>query len=132
MVIRAQATCVDWWEGQRVGNLLPLFVAPDNPPPFRAMKRDVKTVAGWDFERIIPCHGVRAIAASYPIIHSSNHHLPTGRHRERWKKSVEGSVQVVPRLNDLLFPWRFICVYYMTLTEEKSLYDLQRSTERER
>ncbi|KAI8986645.1 hypothetical protein BD414DRAFT_416221 [Trametes punicea] len=22
-----------------------------------AMKRDVKTVAGWDFERIIPCHG---------------------------------------------------------------------------
>ena len=26
---------------------------------FRAMKRDAKTVAGWDFERIIPCHGVR-------------------------------------------------------------------------
>ena len=23
------------------------------------MKRDAKTVAGWDFERIIPCHGVR-------------------------------------------------------------------------
>jgi hypothetical protein len=22
-----------------------------------AMKKDVKTVAGWDFERIIPCHG---------------------------------------------------------------------------
>jgi len=22
-----------------------------------AMRRDVKTVAGWDFERIIPCHG---------------------------------------------------------------------------
>jgi len=22
-----------------------------------AMKRDAKTVAGWDFERIIPCHG---------------------------------------------------------------------------
>ncbi|KAH9849551.1 hypothetical protein C2E23DRAFT_351528 [Lenzites betulinus] len=22
-----------------------------------AMKRDVKTVAGWDFDRIIPCHG---------------------------------------------------------------------------
>jgi len=21
------------------------------------MKRDVKTVAEWDFERIIPCHG---------------------------------------------------------------------------
>ena len=27
------------------------------------MKRDVRTVAGWDFERIIPCHGVRASAA---------------------------------------------------------------------
>ena len=26
---------------------------------YRAMKRDVKTVAGWDFDRIIPCHGVR-------------------------------------------------------------------------
>lgn len=26
---------------------------------FRAMNRDVRTVAGWDFERIIPCHGVR-------------------------------------------------------------------------
>lgn len=24
----------------------------------RAMKRDAKTVAGWDFTRIIPCHGV--------------------------------------------------------------------------
>lgn len=23
------------------------------------MQRDAKTVAGWDFERIIPCHGVR-------------------------------------------------------------------------
>jgi len=23
------------------------------------MKRDAKTVAGWDFTRIIPCHGVR-------------------------------------------------------------------------
>ncbi|EEB91971.1 hypothetical protein MPER_09587, partial [Moniliophthora perniciosa FA553] len=22
-----------------------------------AMKRDVKTVTGWDFERVIPCHG---------------------------------------------------------------------------
>ena len=29
---------------------------------FRAMKRDVRTVAGWDFERIIPCHGVRVSA----------------------------------------------------------------------
>lgn len=24
----------------------------------RAMKRDAKTVDEWDFERIIPCHGV--------------------------------------------------------------------------
>lgn len=27
--------------------------------PSRAMKRDVKAVAEWDFERIIMCHGVR-------------------------------------------------------------------------
>ncbi|TFK49377.1 hypothetical protein OE88DRAFT_1719794 [Heliocybe sulcata] len=33
-----------------------------------AMKRDVKTVAGWDFEQIIPCHGV-----SRPIHLSSAH-----------------------------------------------------------
>jgi hypothetical protein len=26
-------------------------------PSSRAMKRDVKTVADWDFQRIIPCHG---------------------------------------------------------------------------
>lgn len=26
----------------------------------RQMKKDVKTVASWDFERIIPCHGVRS------------------------------------------------------------------------
>ena len=24
----------------------------------RAMKRDARTVSGWDFDRIIPCHGV--------------------------------------------------------------------------
>ena len=24
----------------------------------RAMKRDARTVASWDFERVIPCHGV--------------------------------------------------------------------------
>ena len=32
------------------------------------MKRDVKSVAEWDFERIIPCHGVRATAPLHPII----------------------------------------------------------------
>jgi hypothetical protein len=25
---------------------------------FRAMRRDAKTVADWDFDKIIPCHGV--------------------------------------------------------------------------
>ncbi len=24
----------------------------------REMKRDARTVSGWDFDRIIPCHGV--------------------------------------------------------------------------
>jgi len=36
------------------------------------MKRDAKTVAEWDFERIIPCHGVRAVVALPPIIHSNH------------------------------------------------------------
>ena len=36
------------------------------------MKRDVKTVADWNFERIIPCHGVRAIVALHPITRSNS------------------------------------------------------------
>ena len=31
----------------------------------RSMTRDAKTVAGWDFDRIIPCHGVRFIFFRY-------------------------------------------------------------------
>jgi len=37
-----------WFHSQLVGSL-----GTDKA----AMKRDAKTVAGWDFERIIPCHG---------------------------------------------------------------------------
>lgn len=35
------------------------------------MKRDVKTVAEWDFERIIPCHGVRATVGLYLVTRSN-------------------------------------------------------------
>lgn len=32
---------------------------------FSAMARDAKKVAAWDFDRIIPCHGVSALVKSY-------------------------------------------------------------------
>lgn len=56
------------------------------------MKRDVKTVAGWDFERIIPCHGVG------PLSLSSRHTTEStdaGRDREGREEGVDGGVQVV-------------------------------------
>lgn len=56
------------------------------------MKRDVKTVAGWDFERLIPCHGVRVIVTLPPITLTVS---LTGHHREGWEQSMEGSIQVV-------------------------------------
>ena len=36
----------------------------------RAMKRDAQTVADWDFERIIPCHGVCLPRNRISIAHS--------------------------------------------------------------
>lgn len=36
----------------------PRVLADENVWCRRAMKRDCKTVAAWDFERMIPCHGV--------------------------------------------------------------------------
>ena len=53
------------------------------------MKRDVKTVAGWDFERLIPCHGVRVIVTLPPITLTIS---LTGHHREGWEQSMEGSI----------------------------------------
>ena len=50
----------------------------------RAMKRDAKTVAGWDFTRIIPCHGVcnspiAPLFMSISLICPISFH-PPGRH----------------------------------------------------
>jgi hypothetical protein len=56
------------------------------------MKRDAKTVAGWNFERIIPCHGVRL-----RYIKMLNHHVyffsfvtHAGCHRDERATSLEG------------------------------------------
>jgi hypothetical protein len=38
----------------------------------RAMSRDAKTVASWDFHRIIPCHGV--ICLDYAMYSVSDPH----------------------------------------------------------
>lgn len=39
----------------------------------RAMSRDAKTVASWDFHRIIPCHGV--FCPDYAMYSVSDLHL---------------------------------------------------------
>jgi hypothetical protein len=75
------------------------YYSPGNPAS-RAMKKDAKTIAEWDFERIIPCHGVRVIVALRPITPLTV--SLTGRNREGRKQSVEGSIQVVSRVNALL------------------------------
>lgn len=89
------------------------------------MKKDVKTVAGWDFERIIPCHGVRTTA----VVRIQSFDLtipPTGRHRKGRKQSVEGSVQVVSRLNALFI------MYIMAQLEENNLRNFLCPSEVER
>lgn len=38
---------------------------PADPQFFSAMARDAKIVNGWDFERIIPCHGVSPLSSPH-------------------------------------------------------------------
>lgn len=69
----------------------------------RAMKRDAKTVAGWDFTRMIPCHGVRTRVPSLiwdiRLILSMRmcgfHLLRSGCHRRERQGGLVGGVQVV-------------------------------------
>ena len=53
------------------------------------MKRDVKTVAGWDFDRIIPCHGVRLRVPAGLVLALT---VPVGRDREGWKGRMDGGL----------------------------------------
>ena len=44
-------------------------------PPSSAMKRDALTVASWEFDRIIMCHGVRRITGIVNASSPSHPHL---------------------------------------------------------
>lgn len=59
------------------------------------MTRDAKIVAGWDFDRIIPCHGVRYLPSFAGYL---TNHIRIGRYRDWWKISLDGCVQGLPCL----------------------------------
>lgn len=52
----------------------------------QAMRRDAKTVADWDFDRIIPCHGVRARARRrYTLTHIILQDVLETRGNDAWR-----------------------------------------------
>jgi len=53
--------CLEHGSRQRVVRFVHEHFWHANILLYSTMKRDVKTVAGWNFERIIPCHGVRTM-----------------------------------------------------------------------
>jgi len=55
----------------------------------RAMKRDARTVASWDFERIIPCHGV---SDSFRLIFDWSP-LFSGRYRRKGEGRLDECIQ---------------------------------------
>jgi hypothetical protein len=74
-----------------------------------AMRRDARTVADWDFERIIPCHGV---STSHCVCAHCTQ-CPAGRHREGRQQGLARCVQVLAAVSGALSFWTFertICV----------------------
>lgn len=51
---------------------------------FRAMRRDARAVAEWDFDRIIPCHGV-----SYGAKYAECRIIDTNQHTRTPLKQME-------------------------------------------
>ncbi|KAG5643709.1 hypothetical protein DXG03_009758 [Asterophora parasitica] len=74
---------------KRAYSVIFTFVSVVNFDGSRAMRRDAKTVAGWDFEKIIPCHGVsrlnwhelRLLNISWDVIESGGN--------KAWKKAYK-------------------------------------------
>ena len=60
------------------------------------MKREAREVANWDFDKIIPCHGVCLFFATF---NARTLTLPLGNNREGRKCGLEGSVPMVSRVN---------------------------------
>lgn len=60
----------------------------------RAMKRDAETVAGWDFDRIIPCHGVSPAykcllySQAYALMHSTQDVIERNG-KEAWREAYK-------------------------------------------
>jgi hypothetical protein len=58
------------------------------------MRREAREVANWDFDTIIPCHGVCLLRC---ILHTYAYPF-LGSNREEWKGSLEGSLPMVSRV----------------------------------
>jgi hypothetical protein len=58
------------------------------------MRRDAKTVADWDFDKIIPCHGVCLHLNSFCACLI----IPLGCYRDGCEEGVERGIQILPRL----------------------------------
>ena len=94
------------------------------------MKRDVKTVAEWDFERIIPCHGVRAIVSPPPIIRSNHFSHRTSSRRMETKRGGKLSSGSLTRRSVCSPLAKTICIIYKMQLRANNLYSLLYLSER--
>ena len=59
------------------------------------MRREVQTVASWDFDKYIPCHGVRCPSLSSSVHRAYGTIAIAERHRKQREGGVEGGLPVV-------------------------------------
>lgn len=69
----------------------------------RTMKQDARKVADWDFDRYIPCHGVRPAVLSFIIFPSLPWFL-VECYRDRCQKGLEGSMVSLSLIHPSLSP----------------------------
>lgn len=56
----------------------------------RAMKKDARTVASWDIEKIIPCHGVSTLRWMIPISANWKQDVIESKGDEAWRAAYRG------------------------------------------
>ena len=63
------------------------------------MKRDARTVSGWEFDKIIPCHGVSVLHSHVFCKEILIPYSEIGRNWNRWKESMARSLWMVFAMN---------------------------------
>lgn len=73
------------------------------------MKRSLNTVRGWDFDRIIPCHGVRILSMlGVSAVHPAERSFPfQGCDREGRKICVRAGLPAILRM---MHPSVIVCM----------------------